>query len=85
MEFLPSLAHGPNPVGKPIKVGPKALEPSSLGTPILHRLFVGLETPNGPGFVGPDSQHLRIEPRENLGPNANNLGLRGLGRKVLTQ
>ena len=78
---LPRLAHGPNTVDKPAKLGPKVLEPHSWAAyRFCNGLFVGLGTPNGLGFVGPDSQHLNLEPRKGFRSKIHVFGPEGFGK-----
>ena len=82
MKILSRLAHGPNPVDKPVNIGPEVLELSFwTAHQFCYGSFVGFKTPDEPGFDEPDSQHLGIESREISGPKATDLGLKRLGKE----
>ena len=76
MRILPRLTYGPNPMEKPAAVDPKVLETGSWAAHLFcYGLFVGLGTSNGHGFVGPDIQHLNLEPSEGIGSEFHGIGL----------
>ena len=81
MANLPRLAHEPNLVGKPAKMGPKVLEPCPVprtdfatGRSWARRLQMGL------GLLGLIANTLILNREKDLGPISMDLGLRGFGK-----